>query len=57
MFQRVQALYTVEDMPRRSELEHEAIVGAIRDRDPDAARAAMEKHLDSVIRIFSGGER
>ncbi|MGS1077773.1 FadR/GntR family transcriptional regulator [Pseudoxanthomonas beigongshangi] len=57
MFQRVQALYTVEDMPRRSELEHEAIVDAIRDRDPEAARAAMERHLDSVIRIFSGGER
>lgn len=57
MFQRVQELYTSEDMPRRSESEHAAIVAAIRDRDPDAARAAMAQHLDSVIRIFSGSER
>lgn len=57
MFQRVQALYTSDDMPHRSEREHAAIVDAIRARDPDAARAAMARHLDSVIRIFSGGER
>ena len=57
MFQRVQQLYTSADMPRRSEREHAAIVDAIRARDPDAARAAMALHLDSVIRIFSDGER
>lgn len=57
MFQRVQQLYTSADMPHRSEREHAAIVDAIRERDPDAARAAMATHLDSVIRIFSGGER
>ena len=57
MFQRVQALYTSEDMPHRSEHEHSAVVEAIRLREPDAARDAMATHLDSVIRIFSGGER
>jgi DNA-binding FadR family transcriptional regulator len=57
MFQRVQELYTSEDMPHRSEQEHADIVAAIRARDGDAARTAMARHLDSVIRIFSGGER
>ena len=57
MFQRVQALYTSADMPHRSESEHAAIVAAIRARDPDDARATMAQHMDSVIRIFSGGER
>lgn len=56
MFQRVQELYTSADMPRRSEGEHAAVVQAIRARDPAAARAAMENHLDSVLRIFSGNE-
>jgi len=57
MFQRVQELYTIADMPHRSESEHAAIVAAIRARDPDDARATMAQHMDSVIRIFSGGER
>lgn len=57
MFQRVQQLYTSEDMPHRSEQEHEALVSAIRARDADAAREAMATHLDSVLRIFSGAER
>jgi DNA-binding FadR family transcriptional regulator len=53
MFQRLQALYTPRDMPHRSELEHGAIVEALRARDASAARRAMRAHLDSVIRIFS----
>ena len=57
MFQRVQELYTSDDMPHRSEAEHAAIVAAIREREPERARAAMATHLDSVIRIFSGAER
>ncbi|MXN77164.1 GntR family transcriptional regulator [Burkholderia sp. 4701] len=52
MFQRLQSLYTPSDMPHRSELEHRAILDAIRARDPEAARRAMAEHLDSVIRIF-----
>ncbi|RBH43762.1 GntR family transcriptional regulator, partial [Pseudomonas sp. MWU13-2860] len=52
MFQRLQSLYMPDDMPHRSELEHRAILDAIRARDPDAARRAMAEHLDEVIRIF-----
>ena len=33
--------------------EHEAILAAIADRDPDAARAAMHVHLASVRRVLS----
>jgi GntR family transcriptional repressor for pyruvate dehydrogenase complex len=36
------------DWRTRAISEHEAIVMAIRDRDPAAARAAMAAHLDSV---------
>ncbi len=56
MFQRLQKLYTTDDMPHRSEREHEAIVAALQARDPQAARRAMRTHLDSVIRIFSRSE-
>ncbi|KVC32742.1 FadR family transcriptional regulator [Burkholderia pseudomultivorans] len=52
MFQRLQSLYMPNDMPHRSELEHRAILDAIRAHDPEAARCAMARHLDEVIRIF-----
>ncbi|HDR9154835.1 GntR family transcriptional regulator [Burkholderia vietnamiensis] len=52
MFQRLQSLYMPNDMPHRSELEHRAILDAIRARDPEAARRAMAEHLDEVIEIF-----
>jgi DNA-binding GntR family transcriptional regulator len=29
--------------------EHRAIVAALKKRDPDAAAAAMERHLDAVM--------
>ncbi|WP_323122251.1 FadR/GntR family transcriptional regulator [Burkholderia alba] len=53
MFQRLQSLYTPRDMPRRSEIEHRAILDALDARDAKAARRAMLTHLNSVIRIFS----
>jgi len=53
LFQRLQALYTPVDMPRRSETEHQAILDALMRRDGEAARQAMAAHLDAVIAIFS----
>ncbi|HEY0333895.1 MAG TPA: FadR/GntR family transcriptional regulator [Stenotrophomonas sp.] len=53
LFQRLQALYTPADMPRRSELEHRAILQALVARDAGGARQAMAAHLDTVIAIFS----
>lgn len=35
-------------------LEHEAILNAIRKQDPDAARAAMVLHLTNSLDRFSG---
>jgi len=55
MFQRLQAHYTSDDMPFRSEHEHILILQALENRDPEAARRAMAGHLDEVIRIFSRG--
>ena len=55
MFQRLQAHYTSDDMPFRSEHEHRLILDALTRRDADAARQAMAGHLDEVIRIFSRG--
>jgi DNA-binding FadR family transcriptional regulator len=53
MFQRLQRLYTPEDMPFRSEQEHWEILKAIVARDPAAARSRMAVHLDAVIAIFA----
>jgi len=53
LFQRLQALYTPADMPRRSETEHRAILDALLARQPERAREAMASHLDAVIAIFS----
>jgi DNA-binding FadR family transcriptional regulator len=55
MFQRLQAHYTSDDMPFRSEHEHRLILDALQNRDAEAARNAMAAHLDEVIRIFSRG--
>ncbi|KVT88917.1 GntR family transcriptional regulator [Burkholderia territorii] len=55
MFERLQSLYVPNDMPLRSELEHRAILDAILERDPEAARSAMAGHLDEVLRVFGRG--
>jgi len=52
MFQRLQAHYTSDDMPHRSEDEHRKILEALEQRDADGARQAMRKHLEEVVRIF-----
>lgn len=41
-------------MPRRDVLEHQAILTAIRRRDPDRAREAMIAHIRSFARIIEG---
>lgn len=53
MFQKLQELYTPEDMAHRSEEEHRKVLAALQARNEQAARRAMRAHLDSVIRIFS----
>jgi DNA-binding FadR family transcriptional regulator len=55
MFQRLQAHYTSDDMPFRSEHEHRLILDALQNHDAEGAREAMAAHLDEVIRIFSRG--
>ncbi|MGO2240485.1 MAG: FadR/GntR family transcriptional regulator [Halomonas sp.] len=52
MFRRLQDLFMETDMPQRSQDDHERIVEAIEARDPDAARHAMEVHLDHVLNVF-----
>lgn len=53
MFQRLQRLYSPDDMPFRSEQEHWEVLKAIVARDPVAARSRMADHLDAVIAIFA----
>lgn len=52
LFGRLQQLYTPEDMPLRSQLEHHKIYLALASQNADAARQAMREHLENVIRIF-----
>lgn len=53
LFTRLQTLYTPEDMPLRSQLEHYEILKAIDNQEPEQARNAMRNHLNNVIEIFS----
>ncbi len=39
-----------KDQPRRSWAEHDAILSAIRGRDPEAARQRAVEHIDSVLK-------
>jgi GntR family transcriptional repressor for pyruvate dehydrogenase complex len=41
------------DVPQIVMKRHEAVLGAIRRRDPNAARAAMRQHLDETVRLVS----
>lgn len=53
MFSRLRSLYTSEDMPFRSQTEHQEILFAIQKQDGPAAKNAMKKHIQHVIEIFS----
>ncbi|NWK64281.1 FadR family transcriptional regulator [Acinetobacter sp. SwsAc3] len=53
LFSRMRSLYTPEDMPLRSQHEHQEIMAAIQSQDGAAAYKAMQKHLQNVINIFS----
>ncbi|WP_104204344.1 FadR/GntR family transcriptional regulator [Billgrantia saliphila] len=52
MFRRLQDHYMETGMALHSQGDHERIVRAIEERDPEAARRAMEVHLDHVINVF-----
>lgn len=52
LFGRLQQLYTPDDMPLRSQLEHHHILLALEKQDAEGARQAMHAHLTNVIRIF-----
>ncbi|WP_148252429.1 FadR/GntR family transcriptional regulator [Aidingimonas lacisalsi] len=52
MFRRLQEHYMETGMALHSQGDHERIVKAIEERDPEAARRAMEVHLDHVINVF-----
>lgn len=42
---------------KRAIAEHEAVLAAIRDRNPDAARAAMQQHMDKSHARFNASWR
>lgn len=52
---RMQQHFHTEDLARRTIYDHEAILKALMARDPDAARAAMHRHLARVMREFQRG--
>lgn len=52
LFGRLQQLYTPEDMPLRSQLEHHHILVALETQNAEGARQAMHVHLTNVIQIF-----
>lgn len=53
LFGRLRCLYTPEDMPLRSQYEHQEILTAIQNQEPERARQAMHQHIQHVIEIFS----
>lgn len=53
LFSRMRSLYTPEDMPLRSQHEHQEIMAAIQNQNGAAAHKAMRDHLQNVINIFS----
>lgn len=56
LFSRLLSLYTTTDMPLRSQYEHQEILTAIQNQEPERARKAMQNHIQQVIQIFSRQE-
>ncbi len=52
---RLQQHFHTPDLARKTIRDHVAIVGAIAARDPEAARTAMHRHLERVVREFQRG--
>jgi len=52
---RMQRHFHTKALARRTIHDHAAILAALMARDPDAARAAMHRHLDRVVREFQRG--
>ncbi|MDQ8936071.1 FadR/GntR family transcriptional regulator [Acinetobacter rudis] len=56
IFSRLLSLYTPTDMALRSQYEHQEILTAIQNQEPERARKAMHSHIDHVIQIFANQE-
>jgi len=52
---RLQQHFHTSDLAARTVRDHDAIAAAVAARDPDAARAAMHRHLARVAREFQRG--
>jgi len=55
LFSKAEELVIGPDRPAHTMVEHEEIYHAIECRDPTAARLAMKRHLNAVIRALSRG--
>jgi DNA-binding FadR family transcriptional regulator len=52
---RMQQHFHTESLARQTIRDHAAILAAVAARDPDAARAAMHRHIGRVVREFQRG--
>jgi GntR family transcriptional regulator, uxu operon transcriptional repressor len=52
---RMQSHFHTKELAHRTIRDHAAILAAIADRNPEAARAAMHRHLTRVVREFQRG--
>jgi DNA-binding FadR family transcriptional regulator len=55
LFRKFEDLLVDPNRPASTTTEHDGIYQAIADQDPVAARLAMKRHLNAVIRAFSRG--
>jgi DNA-binding FadR family transcriptional regulator len=55
LFRKFEELLVGPNRPATTAVEHDALYQAIADKDPIAARLAMKRHLNAVIKAFSRG--